>query len=48
MYPALRSAELALLAANDPPLPVAIPFLNWRLQPQLYQPQHRPVPTWLQ
>jgi hypothetical protein len=41
--PALRSAELALLAANDPPLPIAIPFLNRRLQPQLYQPQHRAV-----
>src|SRR5262249_52390436 len=38
--PALRGAELVLLAADDPPLPVAIPFLDRRLQPQLYQPQH--------
>jgi site-specific DNA recombinase len=40
---ALRSPELNLLAANNPPLPVAIPFLDWRLQPQLYQPQHRTI-----
>src|SRR5262249_37344951 len=29
--PALRGAELVLLAADDPPLPVAIPFLDRRL-----------------
>jgi hypothetical protein len=41
--PALRGAELVLLAANNPPLPVAIPFFDRRFQPQLDQPQHRTV-----
>src|SRR5262249_44342461 len=39
----LRRATLMLLAANHPPLPVAAPFLDWRFQPQLDQPQHRAV-----
>src|SRR3977135_2865663 len=30
-------------AANNPPLPVAIPFLDRRFQPQLDQPQHSPI-----
>src|SRR5215813_9359190 len=39
----LRRAALVPLAANHPPLPVAIPFLDRRFQPQLDQPQHRAV-----
>src|SRR5262249_27276605 len=40
---ALRRAALVPLPANNPPLPVAIPFLDRRFQPQLDQPQHRAV-----
>jgi hypothetical protein len=39
----LRRAALVALAANDPPLPVAIPFLGRRFKPQLDQPQHGAV-----
>src|SRR4029077_19441349 len=42
--PALRRAARVALATSDAPGPVAIiPFLDWRFQPQLDQPQHVPV-----
>jgi hypothetical protein len=28
---------------NDPPLPVAVPLLDWRFKPQLDEPQHRAI-----
>jgi len=37
---ALRRAALVPFAANDPPPPVTIPFLDRRFQPQLDQPKH--------
>src|SRR6478736_7681067 len=40
---ALWRAACAGFAATHVPLPVAIPFLDRRLQPQLDQPQHVPV-----
>jgi hypothetical protein len=41
---AVSLAKLSVpLAANHAPLPVAIPFLDRHLQPQLDQPQHRAV-----
>src|SRR3954454_3417167 len=40
---ALRSAAFAGLAPTRAPLPLAIPLLDRRLQPQLDQPQHVPV-----
>jgi hypothetical protein len=39
----MLGAALFLLAANYSPLPVAIPFLDWRFKPQLDEPQHRTV-----
>jgi site-specific DNA recombinase len=40
---ALWRAALIPLAANYPPPPVTIPFLDRRLQPLLYQPQHSAI-----
>ena len=40
---ALRRAAFAAPAAAHSPFPVAIPFLDRRLQQQLDQPQHIPV-----
>jgi hypothetical protein len=31
---------LVIQTANNLPLPVTIPFLDWRFQPQLDQPKH--------
>jgi hypothetical protein len=40
---ALWRAPLVALTAAHAPFPVAIPLLDWCLQPQLDQPQHIPV-----
>ena len=40
---ALRRAARVALAATDAPVPVAIPFLDRRLQPQLDEAQHVPI-----
>src|ERR1700689_5262361 len=40
---ALWRATPVALAATHAPFPVAIPFLDWCLQPQLDQPQHIPA-----
>jgi hypothetical protein len=37
-----RAARVAL-AANDPPLSVAIPLLDWRLEPHLDECQDVPI-----
>src|SRR4051794_33110294 len=41
--PALRRAARAALATGHAPLPVTVPLLDRRFEPQLDQPQHMPV-----
>jgi hypothetical protein len=41
--PTLRCAAHVALAADDPPLPVAVPLLDRRLEPHLDEGQHLPI-----